>query len=452
MPEVEILMSDGNLKADLTIPIGSQSLILFIHGSGSNRFSSRNKYLSKIFNSNGFATMLVDLLTEREKDEDMTTHCFRFRIDLLTERLMIISKWILNHPLTKNLMIVFFSSSTGSAAAMNAAINIDKVINLISRGGRLDMVHPNTFCKIRFPVLLIVGDKDVSTIYFNKKAFNQIPKLNSKKLVIVSGASHFFEEEGKLEEVSNISLQWLKPDLQPANEEYSNKGRREQFKLTSYSFPFSLNLKFKNRSTAGGILGLVLSKYSFEDSVIMGITRGGVIVADGVIRKLPRAAFNVILSRRLVSPHDPEISIGAIAQDGTVHLNAFAQTLSIDYIEAEISKQEQNIKQEIFRYGLDNVVLDLIRKNVVIVDDGAYTGSTIIAAANWIRTYRPNKIIVALPVVPRKTKKLLSAVCDKIEFIYSPRKFKSVEDYYKDFSQVSEQEIIDLLRIRNYYQ
>ncbi len=155
-----IIIPNIGIKGNLFMPLESKAIIIFVHGSGSNRFSTRNAFISKNFNEQGFATLLVDLLTEKEKEEDTFTKHIRFDLELLTQRLISITQWVLGNQLTKHLSIGYFSSSTGTAAALKASIKFNEIGAIVSRCGRTDLVDKSVLNKIVTPTLFIIGGKD----------------------------------------------------------------------------------------------------------------------------------------------------------------------------------------------------------------------------------------------------------------------------------------------------
>lgn len=190
------------------IPIGGRSIVLFSHGSGSSRFSKRNQQVAKYLQKKEIGTLLFDLLTESE-DMDYRK---RFNIDLLTERLIEATKWLQNQPNAKDCQIGYFGASTGAAAALKAAAAIQEVAAVVSRGGRADLAMGDLE-KVKAPTLLIVGSLDTEVIMLNKKAFDQL--RCEKKIEIVEGATHLFEETGKMEIVSELAANWFENYLTP---------------------------------------------------------------------------------------------------------------------------------------------------------------------------------------------------------------------------------------------
>ena len=207
--EKTILINDGEktIEGSLIIPSGAGGIVVFAHGSGSSRHSLRNNYVAAVIRKNNLATFLLDLLTP-EEDADYSK---RFDIDLLAHRLFIATKWLQEQPDTKNLRIGYFGASTGAAAAIqSAAGNADIVKAIVSRGGRPDLAMPYLE-KITAPTLLIVGGNDEIVIELNIEAYNNLQC--DKKLEIVEGATHLFEEPGTLEQVAILAEKWFEKYL-----------------------------------------------------------------------------------------------------------------------------------------------------------------------------------------------------------------------------------------------
>lgn len=208
--EVDIPADDIVLKGNLIVPSGAKGIVLFAHGSGSGRFSPRNQLVAEFLNKNGIATLLMDLLTDEEEAIDMETGHLRFDVEFLADRLIGATKWIKKNTKTKNLKIGYFGASTGAAAALIAAAKRNDVYAIVSRGGRPDLAMP-FLSKVRAPTLLIVGSFDEPVIEMNREAMQKIKAV--KKLEIIPGASHLFEEPRKLEEVARLAAKWLKKYL-----------------------------------------------------------------------------------------------------------------------------------------------------------------------------------------------------------------------------------------------
>jgi putative phosphoribosyl transferase len=195
------------LEGELMIPAGAKGVLIFAHGSGSSRHSPRNKFVAEVLQKEGVATLLFDLLTEKE-DEVYET---RFDISLLTKRLIAATKWLEKQPAAINLKIGYFGASTGAAAALEAAASLgEKIRAVVSRGGRPDLAL-DSLSKVKSPTLLIVGGNDDVVIELNEKALQEITM--EKKLEIIPGATHLFEEPGTLEKVAYLATEWFKKYL-----------------------------------------------------------------------------------------------------------------------------------------------------------------------------------------------------------------------------------------------
>ena len=215
---VQVSAGQVRLEGNLSIPKASRGIVLFAHGSGSSRHSPRNKYVAEVLQNADIAILLIDLLTEQEEEVDVHTRHLRFDIGLLAQRLIGATDWIREEQNsdTKDLNIGYFGASTGAAAALVAAAERQKIVKaVVSRGGRPDLADLASLSKVQAPTLLIIGGNDEPVIRMNKEAFEQLTNIekNKKKIVIVPGATHLFEEPGKLEEVAQLAKDWFKSNF-----------------------------------------------------------------------------------------------------------------------------------------------------------------------------------------------------------------------------------------------
>ncbi|HUU69129.1 MAG TPA: dienelactone hydrolase family protein [Planctomycetota bacterium] len=205
--DVTVQAGDRRLHADLVIPEGAEAIVAFAHGSGSSRFSPRNRAVARTLNGGGLATLLLDLLSLEEQRADEVTGHLRFDIGLLADRVAGAIDWLGREERTRGLRIGLFGASTGAAAALVAAANRpDAVFAVVSRGGRPDLAA-ESLPAVKAPVLLIVGGYDSAVIEMNRDAARQLRCEN--QLEIVPGAGHLFEEAGKLEEVARLARDWF---------------------------------------------------------------------------------------------------------------------------------------------------------------------------------------------------------------------------------------------------
>ena len=202
--DLDIPLSSVTLKGDLIIPENARGIVIFSHGSGSSRFSSRNRMVAELIQKQNMGTFLFDLLTE-EEDELYEN---RFNIDLLSDRLIETTQWLMDYKSTTDLPIGYFGASTGAASALRAAAYFKtKIKAVVSRGGRPDLAITE-LPQVTAPTLLIVGGLDVAVIGMNKIAYDQLESV--KEMKIISGATHLFEEPGKLLEVAELAMVWYK--------------------------------------------------------------------------------------------------------------------------------------------------------------------------------------------------------------------------------------------------
>jgi putative phosphoribosyl transferase len=204
---IEITKGELALEGILGLPAGSRGVVLFAHGSGSGRFSPRNNFVARHLQQNGLATLLLDLLTPEEADDRRKV----FDIDLLADRLLLAKAWLEAEPRTNNLGICYFGASTGAGAALQAAAREPSNVKaVVSRGGRPDLAEPY-LNRVTAPTLLIVGGWDEPVIEMNQEAYELL--TCEKKMIIVPGATHLFEEPGTLEQVAEQASKWFQTYL-----------------------------------------------------------------------------------------------------------------------------------------------------------------------------------------------------------------------------------------------
>jgi len=205
--EIEIPINHFAMGANLVIPENVRALVIFSHGSGSTRFSPRNNYVADVLNKHGIATLLADLLT---RQEDMN-YDNRFNISLLSKRLVMVTGWAIQQKELMDLPVGYFGASTGAASALNAAVLLkDQIAAVVSRGGRPDLAR-DVLPQVWAATLLIVGSLDTPVIQLNQLAYDIL--ACKKHMRIIQGASHLFEEPGKLEEVARLAANWFTENL-----------------------------------------------------------------------------------------------------------------------------------------------------------------------------------------------------------------------------------------------
>ena len=205
---VDIELDSVILPGILSMPPAAHGLVVFAHGSGSSRLSPRNAFMAEVIQGEGMGTLLFDLLTE---EEDLI-YDNRFDIELIANRLLAATDWLLERPEAAGLSLGYFGASTGAAAALKAAVHESRVRAIVSRGGRPDLAL-DVLPRIRAATLLIVGSLDTIVIDLNRHAYNRLQC--EKRMEIVPGASHLFEEPGTLEVAARLAAAWFKEHLQP---------------------------------------------------------------------------------------------------------------------------------------------------------------------------------------------------------------------------------------------
>lgn len=204
---VQVAAGTATLEGTLSIPRDARGLVVFAHGSGSSRFSPRNRHVAEILNQGRIATLLLDLLTPAEEAIDRRTAHLRFDIELLAHRLVGATDWVGRNSPTHQLRVGYFGASTGAAAALVAAAQRPETIHaIVSRGGRPDLAGPS-LGSVRAPTLLIVGGNDLEVLDLNRWAQERMGVLT--QLQIVPGAGHLFEEPGALDAVADLARQWF---------------------------------------------------------------------------------------------------------------------------------------------------------------------------------------------------------------------------------------------------
>jgi len=208
-------------------------------------------------------------------------------------------------------------------------------------------------------------------------------------------------------------------------------------------------MKFHNRTDAGNLLAERLAQKGYGNTIVLGIPRGGVILADLVAKKLG-ADFDILIPRKLGAPENEELAIGAVMEDGTSYTNRYlvnALRISQSYIENEKARQAAEITRRAAAYRKSGDY-HISGKNVILVDDGIATGATVIASARWARKQNPSSLTVAVPVAPPQTVEMLEQETDSVIVMHTPRDFSSVGQFYEEFVPVSDEQVMQVMRSR----
>ncbi|HVT86589.1 MAG TPA: dienelactone hydrolase family protein [Chitinophagaceae bacterium] len=213
--EVEIPVGKVVLKGELTVPLKASGIVIFSHGSGSSRLSPRNKMVAHYLLQRNFGTLLFDLLTEKEDEQ----YHNRFDIELLTRRLIGATEWLEQQPAAVGCRLGYFGASTGAASALKAAAYLTQIAAVVSRGGRPDLAM-DVLNKVEAPTLFIIGGLDYDVIRMNREAYSHL--TGEKRLEIIEGATHLFEERGKMDEVCELAGNWFDKYLHALPTEANN--------------------------------------------------------------------------------------------------------------------------------------------------------------------------------------------------------------------------------------
>jgi putative phosphoribosyl transferase len=426
--EVLIPSDSVHLEGELIIPENALGIVLFAHGSGSSRLSPRNQFVAEALQNTQIGTLLFDLLTDEEAaDRDNV-----FDIDFLAHRLADATRWLKGRRETQGLSLGYFGASTGAAAALTAAAQNRAVRAVVSRGGRPDLALRH-LADVRAPTLLIVGGKDYGVIELNEKAYRALRCERSLK--IVPGATHLFEEPGTLEQVAELASDWFTRHLKT----------QETTDLVAQE-----TIVYSTREQAGEMLARRLMPYARHNVVVLGVPRGGLPVAKEVADALG-APLDVVVVRKLGAPGQPELGIGAVV-DGDHPRAIFNQDIiehlgvSDEYIDAEIARQLKEVTRRETAYRGGRAKIPLSGKTVVVVDDGIATGSSIRAALRGIRRQQPKRLVLAVPVAPADTIEALRGEADEIVCLETPEDFYAVGQFYRDFHQISDDEVKRILQ------
>lgn len=413
------------LQGLLGVPRGAEGLVIFAHGSGSGRLSPRNNRIAEGLREAGLATLLLDLL---RPDEEMDRRNV-FDIDLLAARLTSATRWATSTPELAGSRIGFFGASTGAAAALVAAARLGKdVAAVVSRGGRPDLAG-EALERVEAPTLLLVGGADTPVIPLNRAAYDRLRGL--KELIIVPGAGHLFEEPGTLEQVLDHAKQWFVRFL-----------AKPQF-----SYPGG---DFQNREDAGRKLARALLHLKPERPVVLALPRGGVPVGFQVAQALG-APLDVALVRKIGAPGQPELGLGAVV-DGEkpqIVLNDDLIELvrpSRRYLEEEEKRQLAEIERRRAVYRAGRAPIPLEGRTAIVVDDGIATGGTMKAVLQALAKAGAKRVVLAVPVAPAEALRELARLADEAVCLMTPEPFYAVGAFYRDFTQTSDEEVIDLLR------
>ena len=426
--EIRLCAGAVILRAGLAVPQGPVGLVIFAQPGAA---SARTRYVAEALRARGLATLVVDLLTEREEHFDRIDSSLRFDIDLLAERLLAVTTWVTDESNLSHLPIALFGEGTGAAAALCAASRKPDLIRaVVSRAGRADLAG-SALPIVRAPTLFIVGGNDHAVLELDRAALDKMTALT--QLAIIPGAGHHFDEAGALDEVAELAAEWCIDQFARALPEVPRRA--------------AWGRQFRDRHSAGERLASALVHLAGRPLVVCGLPRGGVAVAEPIARALD-AALDVWLVRKIGMPIQPEIGMGALAEGAALVLDdstvRWSGATPHDLL-AIVHQKAAEIRRHAQLYRGDAAPPDVHGKTVVLVDDGIATGGTLRAAVRGARKRGAAWVVVAAPIAASDAVAVLRREADEVVCLSQPQNLMSVSAWYQDFHQLSEHEVLDLL-------
>lgn len=398
---------------------GVRPVVIFAHGLNSSKDSPRNLYIAEGLVEKGFCCFLFDFTGHGESEGGISDASIeQFVMDLDASLNYIDTRKELDR-----MRIGICGSSMGGTAALVKGATDGRVRALALRSAPAEGYYEYAR-KVDIPVLIVQGDAD-PIMRESRILYEHLS--GGKKLVMIKGADHLYSKDEYLKEAREAIVQWFVGELRSEDPDPKI---------------------FKNRREAGFKLAYSLNEYKDREEVItLALPRGGVVTGYEVASYL-NCPLDIIIVRKLGFPGERELAIGAVSETGAVVLNESIISsggVSKEYIESEISRQKEEIKRRVDLYRKGRTIPDLKGKVVILVDDGVATGATIKAAISTLKKENIIKLIAALPVAPSETAEELKMMVDEFICLETPYYFMAVGSYYEDFTQVSDEEVVEIL-------
>jgi putative phosphoribosyl transferase len=413
--QIHVHVGDRELRGSLGVPQGPVGLAIFA--------GSDDHYVAEAFRARGLATLIIPL--ELSPDE-------RYDIELLAKRLVAVTDWIFEHSNVAHLPLGYFAAGTGAAAALVAASHRPERVRAIALSdGRADLAG-SSLPLVRAPTLLIAPGGHENSLEIDRAAIEEMTTLT--QFAIIPGAGPRFEQPGAIDEVAQLAAEWLvdhfaRTLVEPATRR-GTWGRQ-----------------FRDRRCAGERLARSLAHYAGKHTVVFGLPRGGVPVADE-IAKLLDAPLDVWLVRKIGMPIQPELGMGALAEGAALVLDPtiirWSGATPHD-VKDIVHRKAIEIRRRAQLYRGDAPAPDIHGKQVILVDDGVATGGTLRAAIRGARKRGAARVIVAAPVAAAEAVDILKAEADDLVCLATPRHLNAVGAWYQDFRQLAEYEVIEIL-------
>jgi predicted phosphoribosyltransferase len=413
--EVSVQVGGNELRGSLGVPQGPVGLVIFA--------GTREQYVAEALRARGLATLVVGL----ELDDSE-----RYDIDLLASRLIGVTDWMLEYSNMSHLPLGYFGAGTGAAAVLAAAAQRpDSVRAIALSNGRADLAG-SALPLVRAPTLLVAPGNHENSLEIDRAAIEQM--TTTTQLAIIPGASARFDEPGALDEVVQLSAEWLLDHFASAVSEPANRRG-------------SWGRQFRDRRAAGASLAQMLAHHADEHALVFGLPPGGVVVADE-IAKLLDAPLDVWLVRKIGMPLQPDLGMGALAEGAAL---VFDPTIvkwsgaTSDDLKSLVHRKADEIRRRARLYRGDAVAPDVHGKVVILVDDGIATGGTLRAAIRGARRRGAQRVIVAAPVAAAEALASLREEADELVCLAAPRHLNAVGAWYQDFRQPPDEEVVAIL-------
>lgn len=413
--EVHVQVGGKELRGNLGVPQGPVGLVLFA-GSG-------DAYVTEALRARGLATLELEL--ELAGDE-------HYDIELLATRLCAATDWVIEHSNVSHLPIGYFGAGTGAAVVLVAAARRPELVRGVALSdGRADLAG-SALPLVRAPTLLVAPGNHENSLEIDRAAIEEMTTVT--QLAIIPNAGARFEEPGALDEVVQLAAEWLIDHFGKAHPEPA--ARRG-----------SWGRQFRDRRCAGERLAQGLGHFAGSRTVVFGLPRGGVIVADEIAKALD-APLDVWLVRKIGMPIQPELGMGALAEGAVLVLDPTIVRWSgatPEDLQSIVHRKAVEIRRRAQLYRGEAATLDIHGKTVILVDDGIATGGTLRAAVRGARKRGAGRVIVAAPVAAAEAVSALRAEADELVCLATPRHLNAVGAWYQDFRQPSQQDVLAVL-------
>lgn len=396
----------------------SRPIVIFAHGLNSSKDSPRNLYIAEGLVEKGFCCFLPDFTGHGESKGDASDAT----VEQFARDLEASLNYIDSIKGIDPMRIGICGSSMGGTAALVRSSIDGRIMALALRSAPAEGYLQNAR-QIRIPVLIVQGDADP----IMKESLILYEHISGdKKFVLIKGADHLYSREEHIREARNAIVQWFVERL----------GSESRSGI------------FRDRRDAGVKLADELKDYKDrKDVLVLALPRGGVITGYEVASFL-RCPLDIIIVRKIGFPGEPELAVGAVSETGTVFLNqSIISTYGVSdkYINGEISSQKAEIQRRVDLYRKGKKIPDLKEKVIILVDDGIATGATMKAAISALKAEGIKRLVAAIPVAPPETAEELRQEVDELVCLETPYDFMAVGSYYQDFTQVSDEKVVEIL-------